>query len=122
MKNLFRHLRSDVSSGEVVFFVALPLCLGIALASGAPLFAGIIAGIVGGIVEEALADLPLESLALLPGWQLLFLNQSKLGTWEVFCWLYYWQVLSSLLWACKTWRDCLLFSFLNYKECLQASG
>jgi len=34
----------------VVFFVAVPLCLGIALASGAPLFAGIIAGIIGGIV------------------------------------------------------------------------
>jgi len=34
----------------VVFFVALPLCLGIALASGAPLFSGVIAGIVGGIV------------------------------------------------------------------------
>ena len=34
----------------VVFFVAVPLCLGIALASGAPLFAGIIAGIVGGII------------------------------------------------------------------------
>lgn len=40
----------DLSAGLVVFLVALPLCLGIALASGAPLFAGIIAGIAGGIV------------------------------------------------------------------------
>jgi len=39
----------------VVFFVALPLCLGIALASGAPLFSGLIAGIVGGIVVGSLS-------------------------------------------------------------------
>ncbi len=48
--NLFANLKSDFSSGLVVFLVALPLCLGIALASGAPLFSGIIAGVVGGIV------------------------------------------------------------------------
>jgi MFS superfamily sulfate permease-like transporter len=41
---------SDFPSSIVVFLVALPLCLGIALASNAPLFSGIIAGIVGGIV------------------------------------------------------------------------
>jgi MFS superfamily sulfate permease-like transporter len=45
--NLFQY---DGPAGTVVFLVALPLCLGIALASGAPLFAGVIAGIVGGIV------------------------------------------------------------------------
>ncbi|MEO5926432.1 MAG: SulP family inorganic anion transporter [Bryobacteraceae bacterium] len=43
-------LRHDGSAGLVVFLVALPLCLGIALASGAPLFAGIISGVVGGLV------------------------------------------------------------------------
>ena len=48
--NLFANLKSDFSSGLVVFLVALPLCLGIALASGAPLFSGIISGVVGGIV------------------------------------------------------------------------
>ncbi len=48
--NLFKELKSDLPASIVVFFVALPLCLGIALASGAPLFSGVIAGIVGGIV------------------------------------------------------------------------
>ena len=46
----FRHAALDVPAGLVVFLVALPLCLGIALASGAPLFSGIIAGVVGGAV------------------------------------------------------------------------
>ncbi|MDI3284782.1 SulP family inorganic anion transporter [Polyangium sp. 15x6] len=44
------HLRYDAAAGLVVFLVALPLCLGIALASGAPLLAGLVAGVVGGIV------------------------------------------------------------------------
>lgn len=46
----FKFLKEDLPAGLVVFLVALPLCLGIALASGAPLFSGIIAGVVGGIV------------------------------------------------------------------------
>ncbi len=49
------NLKNDIPSSIVVFFVALPLCLGIALASGAPLFSGLIAGIVGGIVVGALS-------------------------------------------------------------------
>lgn len=44
------HFADDLRAGVVVFLVALPLCLGIALASGAPLFSGLIAGISGGIV------------------------------------------------------------------------
>lgn len=48
--NLFANLRADFPSGLVVFLVALPLCLGIALASGAPPLSGIISGIIGGIV------------------------------------------------------------------------
>ncbi|KPM49944.1 SulP family inorganic anion transporter [Jiulongibacter sediminis] len=46
----FKHIGKDFSAGLVVFLVALPLCLGISLASDAPLFSGIIAGIIGGIV------------------------------------------------------------------------
>jgi len=50
MNGWFENLKYDIPASIVVFFVAVPLCLGIALASGAPLFAGIISGIVGGIV------------------------------------------------------------------------
>ena len=52
---MFKHLKNDVPASIVVFFVALPLCLGIALASGAPLFSGLIAGIIGGIVVGSLS-------------------------------------------------------------------
>ncbi|KTD61829.1 SulP family inorganic anion transporter [Legionella spiritensis] len=46
----FKRIEHDLPASIIVFFVALPLCLGIALASGAPLFSGIIAGVIGGIV------------------------------------------------------------------------
>jgi len=49
-KNIFAHLKNDLPAGIVVFLVAVPLCLGIALASGAPFFSGMISGIIGGIV------------------------------------------------------------------------
>ena len=52
---MITNLKSDIPSSIVVFFVALPLCLGIALASGAPLFSGLIAGIVGGVVVGAMS-------------------------------------------------------------------
>ena len=58
MKSL-QYLRYDIPAGIVVFFVAVPLCLGIALASGAPLFSGLIAGIVGGIIVGPLSGSPL---------------------------------------------------------------
>jgi MFS superfamily sulfate permease-like transporter len=54
--NIFGHLKADFPASIVVFFVALPLCLGIALASGAPLFSGLIAGIVGGIFVGAFSQ------------------------------------------------------------------
>ncbi len=57
--SLFKHIKNDLPASIVVFFVAVPLCLGIALASGAPLFAGIIAGIVGGIVVGIASGSPL---------------------------------------------------------------
>ncbi|MFN8289043.1 MAG: SulP family inorganic anion transporter [Chitinophagaceae bacterium] len=55
-----KHLKADLPAGLVVFLVALPLCLGIAIASGATPFSGLIAGIVGGIVIGALSNSPLS--------------------------------------------------------------
>ena len=52
---MFKHIKNDLPASVVVFFVALPLCLGIALASGAPLFSGLIAGIIGGVVVGGLS-------------------------------------------------------------------
>lgn len=51
-----KHWKTDVPAGLVVFLVAIPLCLGIALASGAPPLSGIIAGIVGGVVVTLFSD------------------------------------------------------------------
>jgi len=51
----FRHLKDDIPAGIVVFLVALPLCLGIALASGAPLFSGLIGGLIGGLIVSWLS-------------------------------------------------------------------
>ena len=52
---MFTYIKNDLPASIVVFFVAITLCLGIALASGAPLFSGLIAGIVGGIVVGSLS-------------------------------------------------------------------
>jgi MFS superfamily sulfate permease-like transporter len=54
-----KHIK-DLSASLVVFLVALPLCMGIALASGAPPAAGILTGIIGGIVVGFLAGSPLQ--------------------------------------------------------------
>ncbi|KAF3363394.1 Uncharacterized protein PHSC3_000003 [Chlamydiales bacterium STE3] len=53
--SISKTLPRDLTAGIVVFLVALPLCLGIALASNAPLFSGILAGIVGGLVVGTLS-------------------------------------------------------------------
>src|SRR3954471_11941067 len=45
-----KNIGADLPASIVVFLVALPLCLGVAMASNAPLFSGIIAGVIGGIV------------------------------------------------------------------------
>ena len=85
MKSMFRYLRNDASSGVVVFFVALPLCLGIALASGAPLFAGVIAGIVGGIVVGSFSGSALGVSGPAAGLAVIIFNSiEKLGAWEAF--------------------------------------
>src|SRR5258705_9232873 len=52
-------LRHDLPAGLSVFLVALPLCLGIALASGAPLYAGLLSGIIGGLLVALISGSPL---------------------------------------------------------------
>lgn len=81
----FANIKSDFPASMVVFFVAVPLCLGIALASGAPLFSGIIAGIVGGIVVGALSNSSLGVSGPAAGLTVIVLTSIKqLGTFEVF--------------------------------------
>lgn len=52
-------MKHDLPAGLSVFLVALPLCLGIALASGAPLYSGILSGVIGGIVVSIISGSPL---------------------------------------------------------------
>ncbi|MCU0656628.1 MAG: SulP family inorganic anion transporter [Polyangiaceae bacterium] len=59
-RSLFASLKSDLPAGLVVFLVAVPLCLGIAQASGAPLLSGLIAGIVAGLVVTLASASPLS--------------------------------------------------------------
>lgn len=54
------HLTNDLVASVVVFLIALPLCMGIAIASGVPPAAGIITGIIGGIVVGSLGGAPLQ--------------------------------------------------------------
>lgn len=84
-RNYLSTLGKDFPSGLVVFLVALPLCLGIALASGAPLFAGIITGIVGGVVVSWLSGSQLSVSGPAAGLTVIVLNGLEtLQTYEVF--------------------------------------
>lgn len=84
-KHLFKELKYDLPASIVVFFVAIPLCLGIALASGAPLFSGIIAGIVGGIVVGIASGSPLGVSGPAAGLAVIvFTSVAALGSWPAF--------------------------------------
>lgn len=79
------NLKHDLPASLVVFLVATPLCLGIAMASGAPLFAGIIAGIIGGIVVGMASGSPLGVSGPAAGLAVIVLNGiSTLGSYETF--------------------------------------
>lgn len=81
----FKHIKQDLPASIVVFFVALPLCLGIALASGAPLFSGIIAGIVGGIVVGMASGSQLGVSGPAAGLAVIVFDAiATLGSWELF--------------------------------------
>lgn len=83
--SFFASLKNDIPASIVVFFVALPLCLGIALASGAPLFSGLIAGIVGGIVVGCMSGSQIGVSGPAAGLAAIVLVAiSTLGSWENF--------------------------------------
>ncbi len=83
--NLFKEIRHDFPSSIIVFFVAIPLCLGIALASGAPLFSGLIAGIVGGIIVGSLSGSALGVSGPAAGLAVIVLSAiQELGSYEGF--------------------------------------
>lgn len=86
IKNMFNEIKNDLPASIVVFFVAVPLCLGIALASGAPLFAGIIAGIVGGIVVGISSGSPLGVSGPAAGLAVIVLTSIATlgGSWTAF--------------------------------------
>jgi len=82
---MFKQIKNDLPASIVVFFVALPLCLGIALASGAPLFSGIISGIVGGILVGAISGSPLGVSGPAAGLAVIVFSAiTSLGSWSVF--------------------------------------
>jgi len=82
---IFANLKDDLPASLVVFLVAMPLCLGIALASGAPLFSGIIAGIVGGIIVGALSGSQLGVSGPAAGLAVIVLTAIQdLGAYNIF--------------------------------------
>lgn len=85
MKLSFSSLKQDIPASIVVFLVALPLCLGIALASGAPLLSGIVAGIIGGIVVGAMSGSQSSVSGPAAGLASVVLSSIlKLGSFETF--------------------------------------
>ena len=83
--SFFSNIKGDFSAGLVVFLIAVPLCLGIALASGAPLFAGMISGIVGGLVIGFLSGSQLSVSGPAAGLTAVVLVAiTKLGAFDIF--------------------------------------
>jgi len=86
MKRLLgKNLKADIPSSLVVFLVALPLCLGIAVASGAPPLAGLIAGIIGGIVVGSLSGSHVSVSGPAAGLTTIVLNAiNEMGAFDLF--------------------------------------
>lgn len=78
-------LKNDIPASIVVFLVALPLCLGIALASGAPLLSGVISGIIGGIVVGLLSHSQTSVSGPAAGLAAVVLSAiTQLGSFDIF--------------------------------------
>ena len=79
------YIARDLIAGVVVFLVAVPLCLGIAHASGVPIVAGVLAGVIGGIVVGLLSGAHISVSGPAAGLTTIVLAQmSKLGSFEAF--------------------------------------
>lgn len=84
-KNIKAEFSQNFASGLVVFLVALPLCLGIALASGAPPLSGVIAGIIGGIVVGSISNSNISVSGPAAGLTAIVLTAiTDLGAFELF--------------------------------------
>ncbi|HAU3942039.1 TPA: SulP family inorganic anion transporter [Legionella pneumophila] len=84
-QGMFKYIKNDLPASIVVFLVALPLCLGIALASGTPMLSGIIAGIVGGIVVGIASGSALGVSGPAAGLVAIVISSIKLlGSWDAF--------------------------------------
>ncbi|WP_057936424.1 SulP family inorganic anion transporter [Algoriphagus resistens] len=82
---LGKNLKYDLKASVVVFLVALPLCLGIAIASGAPPMSGLIAGIVGGIIVGALSGSHVSVSGPAAGLTVIVLDSiNSMGTFPLF--------------------------------------
>jgi MFS superfamily sulfate permease-like transporter len=82
---LSKNLKKDLPASIVVFLVALPLCLGIALASGAPLFAGVLTGIIGGIVVASVSGSQLSVSGPAAGLTVIVFSAiAQLGSYQTF--------------------------------------
>ncbi|MHC5111500.1 MAG: SulP family inorganic anion transporter [Planctomycetota bacterium] len=79
-----RNLKHDFLPSVVVFLVALPLCMGIAIASGAPPASGLITGIIGGIIVGALAGSPLQVSGPAAGLSVIVYQLLSEHGWESF--------------------------------------
>ncbi|MFP5020530.1 SulP family inorganic anion transporter [Pseudonocardia phyllosphaerae] len=82
---MFPHARADLSASIVVFLVAVPLSLGIAVASGAPILAGLVAAVVGAVVAGLLGGSPLQVSGPAAGLTVIVAELVNKFGWEVTC-------------------------------------
>jgi MFS superfamily sulfate permease-like transporter len=120
----FKYWRQDLQSSLVVFLVALPLCLGIALASNAPLVSGLIAGIIGGLVVGAFTNSSISVSGPAAGLTVIVVNSIEgLGSFEAFTVAVFFSgILQMILGAVKAGRFGDYFPSAVIKGMLAAIG
>jgi carbonic anhydrase len=85
VSSVFKNLKYDFPAGIAVFFVSIPLCLGIAHASGVPLLSGLISGIIGGLIVGSLSKSPLSVSGPAAGLATIAVSSiQELGSYEAF--------------------------------------